>query len=132
MKNFNLLILAVIFGFAGCQSAKMPDGVEVLSANYQVMTSGSFEKGYVFTMQCRALPEQMSISGVIINHRLFNDLKVEQDKKSGKINIEQYLTVESRKIQGFQAPPFDARRDGIVFEKDGKEYYLYYPFQLIE
>lgn len=132
MKKFKFLLLAVILSFAGCQSAKMPDGVEVLSATYQIITSGPMEKGYVFNMKTRPLPEGMSLSGVIINHRLFNDLKVEKDNKSGQISIEQYLAVESGKIQDFRDPPFDARRDGIVFEKDGKEYYLYYPFQLIE
>lgn len=128
MKN---LVLIFIFSnlILACRNSAVPGKPEILTAKYEIVTSGEFERGYNIWVDFK-LDNYQAIKYIILNHKRF-DVKEITLNSHGYYIIEGYFPVESKMIQNFNPPKPDNRPDGIIFDVNGKAYFYEIKFKLI-
>jgi len=102
---------------------------EILTARYEIKTYSEFERGYEIFMVIDKFPDDCQVKSIILKNKLFDKIQFTKMREN-EIFIEQFLPVNSRRIQNFLSPQSDSRNDGIIFELNGKEIYKEINFKL--
>ena len=130
MKNLNkiyfLLLIGLVYSCAHFIKNKQP---EILTAQYEVKTYSEFERGYEVFLVIGQFPENCKIKSIILKNKEFDDVQFTEMQKN-EVFVEQFLPLQSKRIQNFEAPKTDNRADGIIFELNGEEFYKEINFKL--
>ncbi len=130
MKNLNKLVFflmtGMVFSCVNSAKTKLP---EILTAQYEMKTYSEFERGYEIFMVINGFSDSVSIKGIVLKNKLFDKIQF-TEMQENEVFIEQFLPIQSQRIQKFKMPPTDNRRDGIIFEIEGKEIYEEINFKL--
>lgn len=114
-----------------CQKNKLTEEKqpEILTATYETMTKGEFERGYNVLLEMKNFPKSAELKQILLNKRVF-DVDYFINSENGHLMVEEYLPLHSKMIQNFKPPKPDNRPDGIIFEIDGKTYFYEIKFEL--
>lgn len=125
LKCTGIMILMIL---TGCQQNKLPIQPEILTAEYEIVTKGEFERGYEVFLEFK-MNRNIDIEAIILKNKYFSfqEKGIESDCC---YLIDHYFPVNSKLIQNFEPPKTDNRPDGIIFEIDGKAYFYEIEFKL--
>lgn len=117
-----------IFLFA-CNNSVKDNTPEILTAEYEIKSYNQTEQGFSVFMVIDKIPKSTIVKSVILKNHRFDKI-ISTQMTTTEIFIDQFFPVNSQTISDFVSPATDNRTDGIVFERDGQEFFKEITFKL--
>ncbi|MFA7447381.1 MAG: hypothetical protein WCY77_02995 [Weeksellaceae bacterium] len=130
MKKYYLFGCIVLMTlYFSCKNSITSSEPEILTAAYSLKSFGETERGFQVYVVVDKLPESAKINSIVLKNKRFEKLNYDSIQKQ-KIEINQYLPIQSFQIQNFIPPMADERADGIEFDIEGRLLFIETVFKL--
>jgi|26BtaG_2_1085354.scaffolds.fasta_scaffold00288_19 hypothetical protein len=130
MKKYYLFGCIVLMAlFFSCKNSIPSFEPEILTAAYSLKSFEGTERGFQVHVVVDKLPESAKINSIVLKNKRFEKLNYDTIQKY-KIEINQFLPIQSIQIQNFNPPMTDERADGIEFDIEGRLLFIETNFKL--
>lgn len=126
---FFICFIVGLNSFMSCNQLFQNQSPEILTAEYELKSFNETERGFQVFLVIEKLQPQCKIKGIILKNNHFESIESTEMLKN-RVFIDQFLILQSNMIQNFKPPLTDNRKDGILFEIEGKEFYKEINFKL--
>ena len=128
MKFLNFIGILFFLMPLSCQKNQFPPQPEILTAEYEMVTQGEFERGYKVYVKLKYNEKFKQVYYLNLNGFMLKN----PDVVDGDwiVEISGYFPIQSKVIQNFEPPERTSMSNGIVFGDSENSYFYQAKFKL--